>query len=188
MPEGSRRDCGSGLVASLARPGGNLTGLSLLATPGMSGKRLELLKELVPKLSRVAILWNPDNRAKVVELNDAELAARALGVTLRPVAVRGADDFDRAFSAIVKERADALVTFADAVTLLHRGRIADFATKRRLPMITEQRAFAEVGGLMTYGERTSRTCSAEPRRTWTRFSKAPNRPTCRWSSRRSSSW
>jgi len=141
---------GSGLIASLAHPGGNLTGLSILATE-VAAKRLELLKETIPKLSRVAVLWNPGNPAKVREMKETEDAARALGLTLRPVQVRGLNDFNSAFSAITRERPDGLVTLVESLTLTHRRRIADFAAKRRLPMIAELRQFAEAGGLMTYG-------------------------------------
>ncbi len=141
---------GSGLIASLARPGGNLTGLSILATD-LSGKRLELIKETLPKLSRAAVLWNPDNAVKVLELKETQAAARALGVTLQVAQVRGPNDFEIAFSAITRGRPDALVTLVESLTLLHRARIADFALKSRLPMIAELREFAEAGGLMTYG-------------------------------------
>jgi putative ABC transport system substrate-binding protein len=141
---------GSGLVASLARPGGNVTGLSLVATEA-AGKRLELLKETLPMLSRVAVLWNPTNQSKLPEWENAQLAARALGLTLRSVEVRAPDDFEGAFSTIARERPDALVTLSDAVTTIHRTRIAAFAIKRKLPTIAENRAYAETGSLMTYG-------------------------------------
>ena len=141
---------GTGLVASLARPGGNITGLSILGAE-VGGKRLELIKEVVPKASRVAVLWNASNPAKAIELKDTQAAAVPLRVTLQSVQVRGPNDFDSAFSAIIKGRPDALITFSETLTLGHQKRIVDFAAKNRLPMISEIREFAEAGGLMTYG-------------------------------------
>ena len=141
---------GTGLVASLARPGGNITGLSIFGTE-VGGKRLELLKEVVPKASRVAVLWNASNPAKALELKDTQAAAGALRVTLQSVEVRGPKDFDSAFSAITKGRPNALITFSEPLTLGHQKRIVDFAATSRLPMISEIREFAEAGGLMTYG-------------------------------------
>ena len=141
---------GTGLVASLARPGGNITGLSILGAE-VGGKRLELIKEVVPKASRVAVLWNASNPAKAIELKDTQAAAVPLRVTLQSVQVQGPNDFDSAFSAIVKGRPDALITFSEPLTLGHQKRIVDFAAKNRLPMISEIREFAEAGCLMTYG-------------------------------------
>ena len=140
----------TGLVASLARPGGNITGLSIQAAE-MGGKRLGLLKEAVPHAARVAVLWNAAYPGKDLELKDTQIAARTLGVTLHAVAVRGPDDFDRAFAAIAKERPDALLTFSDALTLNHQRRIVDFAARHRLPLVSEIKEFAEAGGLLTYG-------------------------------------
>jgi len=141
---------GSGLVASLARPGGNITGLSIQATE-VGGKRLELLKEAVPQASRIAVLWNAAEPGKELEWQDTQRAAQALGVTLHSVEVRGPEDFDRAFAAIARERPDALLTFSDPLTLQHQRRIVDFATQNRLPLMSEGKEFAEAGGLMTYG-------------------------------------
>jgi putative tryptophan/tyrosine transport system substrate-binding protein len=141
---------GTGLIASLSRPGGNMTGLSLLA-PDLGGKRLELLKEIVPKVSRVGILWNPTNAVKTLELTSTEVAARALGVIVTSHAVRAPKDFDRAFAAIDREHLTALITLADPLTRGHKTQLAEFAAKSRLPMIAETRDFAEAGGLMTYG-------------------------------------
>ena len=141
---------GTGLIASLSRPGGNVTGLSLLA-PDLGGKRLELLKETVPKVSRVGVLWNPTNAVKALELNSTEVAARALGVIVTSHGVRAPADFDRAFAAIGRERPTALITLADPLTRGHKTQLAEFAAKSRLPMIAETRDFAEAGGLMTYG-------------------------------------
>jgi putative ABC transport system substrate-binding protein len=141
---------GTGLITSLSRPGGNMTGLSLL-TPDLGGKRLELLKETVPKVSRVAVLWNPTNAVKVLELKSTEVAAKALGVTVTSFEVRAPTDFGRAFAAIGREHPTALITLTDPLTLGHQKQIAEFAAKSRLPMIAENREFAEAGGLMTYG-------------------------------------
>jgi putative ABC transport system substrate-binding protein len=140
----------SGLVASLARPGGNLTGLSIGAAE-LGGKRLELLMQVVPQASRVAVLWNAALADKVPEWQGVQTAARALGVTLHSVEVRTPDDFDGALATLAKERPDALITLDDALTLAHHRRIVAFATQHRLAMISEVKDFAEAGGLMTYG-------------------------------------
>jgi putative ABC transport system substrate-binding protein len=140
----------SGLVASLARPGGNLTGVSIGAAE-LGGKRLELLMQAVPRASRVAVLWNAALADKVPEWQGTQTAARALGVSLHSVEVRGPDDFDGAFATLARERPDALITLADALTLVHHRRIVAFATQHRLAMISELKDFAEAGGLMTYG-------------------------------------
>jgi putative ABC transport system substrate-binding protein len=140
----------AGLVASLARPGGNVTGLSLQAAE-TGGKRLELLKEAVPQATRMAVLWNTAYSDKALEWQETQRAALALGVTLHPVEVRGPDDFDGALAAIAAERPDALIVFSEPLTLAHQRRIVDFATQHRLPMISETSEFAEAGALMTYG-------------------------------------
>jgi len=141
-----------GLVASLARPGGNLTGVSVQIAE-TAGKRLELLKAAVPQASRVAVLWNPANPNKALEWQATQSAAQALGVTLQSVEVRTPDDLQRAFAALTRGRADALITLAEGITVLHRSQIADFTTKHRLPMMAAQREFVEAGGLMSYGVR-----------------------------------
>jgi ABC-type uncharacterized transport system substrate-binding protein len=142
---------GSGLVVSLGRPGGNITGVSLFA-PDLSGKRLELLQEAVPKVSRVGVLWNPTNPNSAAQLRQTEVAARALGVRLlQPLPVRGPDEFASAFSALVNERAEALNVLADGLFLTQRRRIAELAIKGRLPTMSGDTGFAEAGGLMNYG-------------------------------------
>jgi len=141
---------GSGLVASLARPGDNLTGLSIGAAE-LGGKRLELLLQAVPWASRVAVLWNAALADKVLEWQGTQTAAQAVGVMLHSVEVRGPDDFEGAFATLARERPDALTTFADPLTLTQHRRIVAFATQHRLAMISELKAFAEAGGLMTYG-------------------------------------
>ena len=139
-----------GLVASLARPGGNVTGLSL-AAPDVSGKRLELLKEVVPGAAPVAVLWNAANPIIARQLRETQAAAEMLRTKLHIVAVRGPDDFEAAFLAIIKDRPVALVVLADFLTVGHRGRIAEFAAKNRLPTMCEFREFAAAGCLMAYG-------------------------------------
>jgi len=141
---------GTGLVASLARPGGNITGLSLLL-PELGAKRLALLKEAVPQVSHVAILWNPTNAAKPLELKSAQDAAGALGVRVSSFEVRDPTGFASAFVAIAKAHPNALIPLADPLTRAHREQIGEFAVKNRLPMIAELREFAAAGGLMTYG-------------------------------------
>ena len=141
---------GAGLVASLARPGGNVTGMSILG-PGTAGKRLELLREAVAGVTRVAVLWNAAYPGKELEWKETQIAAKTLGVTLQSVEVRGPADFDTAFRAIARARPDALITFSEPLTLRHQRSIVDFAARNRLPTIFEIREFADAGGLMTYG-------------------------------------
>ena len=140
----------SGLVASLAHPGGNVTGWSNIL-PEMSGKLLELLKEAMPGASRIAVLYDPANPGKALELKELQAAARVLGVTLHPLEVPSPKEIEAAFSAMTRRRPDALITFVDAVTLPHRQRIVELAAKSRLPAIYQVREFVEAGGLMSYG-------------------------------------
>ncbi len=140
----------TGLVTSLARPGGNVTGLSLTA-PEVSGKRLELLREVVPGLARVAVLSNPGNPVSGPELRETEAAARSLGLRLQSLAVRDPDGFDSAFSSMNTERAGALIVLSDAMFQGRRRQIADLAVTNRLPAIAWTGEFAESGGLMAYG-------------------------------------
>jgi putative ABC transport system substrate-binding protein len=145
---------GTGFVASLARPGGNVTGLSTIS-PELSGKRLELLKEVVPGLSRVAFLWNPDLRGAVLDYNQTEGAAGSLGLQLQSVEVSRAEDLDRAFSTVTKERGQALMMPAgNPVGFVNRGRIATFAQKNKLPSMFGQKEYVEAGGLISYGPST----------------------------------
>ena len=142
---------GIGFVASLARPGGNVTGLSNIS-PELSGKRLELLREVVPGLSRVAFLWNPDVRGNVLDYKETEGAARSLHLQLQSVEVVRAEDVDRAFSAVTKGRAQALILPAgNPVGFANRGQIASFAQKNRLPSMFAQKEYVDAGGLMSYG-------------------------------------
>jgi len=141
---------GAGVVASLARPGGNLTGMSLLASE-LSGKRLELLKETVPKTTRVVMLWNSANAGMLLRARETEAAAKVLGVTLRSQGVYDIDTFDSAFTAIARDRPDALLTLVDPFTMSQRRRIVEFAAQHHLPEMYEQREFVEAGGLIAYG-------------------------------------
>ena len=141
---------GVGLVASLARPGGNVTGLSAIA-PELEGKRLELLREVVPKLSHIAVLWNPDNPLQAGSLKETRAAAQVLGIKVQLLGVRTAEDFPAAFAAILKERPGALLVLADRIFLHNRARIVDFEAKRRLPGMYPYRELVEAGGLMSFG-------------------------------------
>jgi ABC-type uncharacterized transport system substrate-binding protein/quercetin dioxygenase-like cupin family protein len=147
---------GTGLVAGLAQPGGNITGVSDMATE-LSAKRLELLKEAVPTLSRVAVLWNAADPGMVLRFREIEAAARVLGVTLQPLQVHGPNDFEPAFTAMTRERPDALFVVAEVLTLTHRCRILDFAAQHRLPAMHEFGVFAHDGGLMAYGPKLTET-------------------------------
>jgi putative ABC transport system substrate-binding protein len=140
----------AGLVASVARPGGNMTGVTFLALE-LVGKRLELLKEAVPRVSRVAVLANPEHPGEKRELEETRTAARSLGLTLQYVEVKRPADFDKAFDAITSERVDGLLVFPEILTMTHRQRIADFATKSRLPGMFGWRDYVDAGGLMSYG-------------------------------------
>ena len=139
----------TGLVASLARPGGNVTGLSD-ATVDVSTKRLELLKEVVPTLSRVAMLWNPANPTNPLQLKDTQAAAPALGMTVYAVEVKGIVDFERAFAAIRKDGAGGLLVSGDPMFGTEGKRITNFAVKNRLPVMHAGLEVAERGGLMAY--------------------------------------
>ena len=141
---------GTGFVASLARPGGNVTGLTGIS-PELNAKRLELLKEVVPGLSRVAIMWNPDARGAVLDYKETENAARSLRLQLQSVEVSRADDFDPALSALTTGRAEALIVVGSAFAFANRSQIAGLAEKHRLPSMYGPREFADAGGLMAYG-------------------------------------
>ena len=140
----------TGFVASLARPGGNVTGLSLML-PELVGKQLELLKEILPKVSRVALLGNPANPGNALMVQRAQDAARTLGVRLQTLPARDLSEIDSAFAAITAERAGAVIVLTESVTLDHRTRIADHAVRRRLPTVFGVNEFAEAGGLLAYG-------------------------------------
>jgi putative tryptophan/tyrosine transport system substrate-binding protein len=144
---------GNGFVASLARPGGNITGLSTLA-PELSGKRLELLKEIIPKLYRVAVLGTSTISGSAQMLKEVELAAATFGVKLQYLDVINPKDIETAFRAAGKGRADAVLTLTSIILLNHRTQVAELAVKSRLPAIYPQTEYTEVGGLMYYGANT----------------------------------
>jgi putative tryptophan/tyrosine transport system substrate-binding protein len=143
-----------GLIASLVRPGGNITGPTLLAGTEMVGKHLELLKEVVPNLSRVAVLQNPANPMHVVRLREVEVAGRSLGVQIQILKAQGPEEFDSAFAAMTSARAGALYVVGDPMFNHHRTRLAELAAKRRLPAAYELQDHAEAGGLLAYGPNT----------------------------------
>ncbi|HYS94190.1 MAG TPA: ABC transporter substrate-binding protein [Candidatus Acidoferrales bacterium] len=138
-----------GLVASLGRPGGNVTGTTTLSAD-LSSKQLELLKEAVPRVVRIAVLWNPDNPWHPLALKGAEAAARSLAVQLQILEARRAEEFDSAFEAMTRKRAGAVLVLADPLTAFHRTRLTALAIKRHLPGMFATRAYAEAGGLMSY--------------------------------------
>jgi len=141
---------GNGLVASLAKPGGNVTGVSGMQ-PELVGKKLQLLKETLPALARVAVLWTSAHPAHRRELDEAEGAARSLGLSLQPYEVTRLANLERAFAQIESERPDALLTLFDYKTIAYRRIIAEFAARQRLPSIFAARLFVDAGGLMSYG-------------------------------------
>jgi putative ABC transport system substrate-binding protein len=139
-----------GLVDSFARPGGNVTGFSNIA-PVLAGKRLELLKETVPKLSRVAVLWNPQNPGNALNWKESQLPAQELGLQLHSMEVSSSDRYESAFKEVIKARSSALAVMQDPLNVSNRKIIADLAEKNRLPAIYPRRDFVESGGLMSYG-------------------------------------
>jgi putative tryptophan/tyrosine transport system substrate-binding protein len=141
---------GTGIISELARPGGNVTGVTL-ASPEVSGKRLELLKELVPRATRVAVLFNDGDPGKVRELGLLQHAARALDLLVDPIPVKAVDTLAASLAAVERARPDAVVVLADPVTITARRALADFALARRLPGIYELAAFVDAGGLIAYG-------------------------------------
>jgi len=140
---------GTGLVQSLARPGGNITGLTRM-TRDLDGKRLELLKEVVPSLSRVAILLNPANPISARGWSEAQSPAKALRLKLEPAEVKAAEEFEAAFAAIARQRPGGLFIIADQFLLAHRTQIVDFGARRSLPAIYPYSEFVDAGGLMSY--------------------------------------
>ncbi len=142
---------GTGFVASLARPGGNITGLTSIS-PELSAKRMELLKEVIPGLSRVAIMWNPDVRGNLLQYKETAEAARSLHLQLQSVEVSQADDIERAFSAFTTGRAEALIVFpVNPLAFANRAQIASLAQKHRLPTMYGRRENVDAGGLIAYG-------------------------------------
>jgi putative ABC transport system substrate-binding protein len=141
---------GSGLVASLARPGGNVTGMSLMA-PDLGGKRLELLREVLPRLSRAAIIWNATNPYSALVFNETRGAAEKLTIELQSLEVKAPGDFDGALATAMRKRVEAFVIVEDPLTFNHLNKIAQFCADNRVPATYGLREFADAGGLMTYG-------------------------------------
>src|SRR5262245_48897264 len=142
---------GTRFVASLARPGGNITGTSTMS-PELGGKRLELLREAVPQLSRVAVIWNPDVRGAMLDYKELEGPARSLRLQLQSVEVSHTDDIAQAFSAITDARAEAVIVITPStVAFANRGQLASFAQKNRLPSMYGQQEYVDAGGFMAYG-------------------------------------
>jgi len=140
----------TGLIASLARPGGNVTGVNDPAA-ALSAKRLEILKEVVPAATRVAVLWNADNYAMTLRYREIEKAAQLLGIVIEPLGVREPDDFDVALAAMTRVRPDALMMVTDALTNLNRQRVLDYAATRQIPAMYEFGSVVQAGGLISYG-------------------------------------
>ena len=158
---------GNGFVASLARPGGNITGLSTLA-PELSGKQLEILKEVVSRLSRVAVFGNSTRSGNVQALKEVELAAGALGLKLQYLDILSPKDIEGAFRAASKERAEAVLVLGSSILLSQKRQVADLAVKSRLPTIYGRPDYVEDGGLMYYGP-SYNDCIVAPRHSWIKF-------------------
>jgi putative tryptophan/tyrosine transport system substrate-binding protein len=141
---------GAGFVNSLARPGGNITGIGALSVD-LSGKRLELLKQIVPRAARVGVLWNPGNPAGMLGFRETDGAARRLGITVQSLPVRRPEELAPAFAAMAQEHADGFVLVTDPLTWVARTQIVQLATKHRLPAVYELREYVDAGGLASYG-------------------------------------
>jgi putative ABC transport system substrate-binding protein len=141
---------GNLFVASLARPGGNITGLTNLLA-GLSGKRLEILKDAIPGMSRCGIIWNPENPSSITGFKETQVAAQSLGVQLQSLEVRGPNDFESAFQAAKKVQASALTVVSDSVMFAHRTRMLELAAKQRLPTMHTQSLWVQDGGMISYG-------------------------------------
>ena len=163
---------GAGLIANLARPGGNITGLTSVSAE-LGGKRLALLKGVVPNASRVAVLYNPGDRSNVLMLKELQNSAPSLGLTLVPLEVHAPSEFDGAFVAIIWQRADALFGVPGVLTYEHRKTVVALAANSRIPTMWGHRQFVDAGGLMLTRS-TGTTSFGAPRATWIKFSKGPS--------------
>ena len=141
---------GSGLIASLAHPGGNITGLTSIS-PELDGKRLELLREVVPNISHVAVMWNPTSPLQVIAEKATRAAAQSMGIKILSLGVKADEQFDHAFATLRKEKPGALLVLADRLFLHNRARIVAFAARRRLPAVYAYRELVDAGGLMSFG-------------------------------------
>lgn len=176
----------AGIVASFARPGGNATGVSFLALD-LSVKRIDLLKEAMPTMTRVAVLSNPDHAGDASELKATRETAVALGLAIEHFEVRTDDGFEPAFAAIAQSKCDGLLAFPDAIANFNRQKIVAFTLRHRLPSIYGWKMYAEAGGLMSYGPVLYDALRGSGC-TWTKSSKGRSRPIYRSSSRRSWRW
>jgi len=140
----------AGFAVSLARPGGNMTGLSSLS-PDLIGKRLEILRECIPAVARVAFLWNPDNDSNLAFLDDLIVAVPALGLELTSAPIRNADEFEGTFAAVLQRRPNAALVTGDPLLRRHQNRIIDFVAKNRLPAMYQEKEWVAAGGLLSYG-------------------------------------
>ena len=140
----------AGFAVSLARPGGNMTGLSSLS-PDLTGKRLEILRECIPAVARVAFLWNPDNDSNLAFLDDLIVAVPALGLELTSAPIRNADEFEGTFAAVLQRRPNAALVTGDPLLRRHQNRIIDFVAKNRLPAMYQEKEWVAAGGLLSYG-------------------------------------
>jgi putative tryptophan/tyrosine transport system substrate-binding protein len=174
-----------GLVATLSRPGGNVTGLSLL-TPELSGRRLQLIREVVGQASRISVLINPENESHTILLDETAAAARQMSIELHPLNARNPHQIVEAFDQASKLALNAVIVFDDPVLWSHRMQVVALAAKARLPVMYGYSEFVSEGGLISHGP-IDPTCIAVPPHTWTESSRAPSRRTCRLSGRRSSS-
>jgi len=178
----------SGWVSSLARPGGNITGIATLAQD-LNGKRLELLTEAVPRISRVGVLWTPNDRTATVNFKEYEAAASALKVQLQSFEVRLEDpDIEAAFQIAVKTRANALITITTAALFLKQKQIADLAVKHRLPTMFQGSTWVDAGGLMSYSTNDIDALHRAAKYVDKILSKERNPPICPWSSRQNMRW
>ena len=177
---------GSGLVANLARPGGNITGLSMMLAE-LSAKRLQLLKEAIPRVARVAVLWNPDTPFHTKAVEDLKAAAPSLAIELIFVSARTPEEFGPAFSAMTRAHAQALYVLPDAFFVVHRATLLKLASKARLPVISMTRQFADAGALMIYGPNFGDLFRRSAGYV-DKILKGAKPPICRSSSRPSSSW
>ena len=178
---------GSRLIRSLGRPEGNLTGISLFLGDEFYAKWLEVLREVIPKVSRVAVLVNPTNPAAPGYITGLEKAAQTLGVKLQPREVRDPAQFPGAFAAFSAARAQALIVVPDPVTVRNRGQIVELAAQNRIPSVYGFREFVDAGGFISYGSTSPSSVTAPPISS-TRFSRVPSPPISPSSSRQSSSW
>jgi putative ABC transport system substrate-binding protein len=144
----------AGFAASLARPGGNMTGLSSESTD-LIGKRLEILRECIPAVARVAFLWNPDNDSNLAFLDELIIAVPALGLQLTSAPIRNADEFEGAFAAVLQRRPNAALVTGDPLLRRYQNRIIDFAAKNRLPAMYQEKEWVAAGGLLSYGPKFS---------------------------------